>query len=207
LQCVEQLRNCYKIKCFRTYSKREFATAQLVPQFRNSIVTYLNFILTFNYFKWLVYITRLSSKIWQSRLKYFRLKLLTFTSKLNVIINSRNACYHAVQNLMSTGKWLSTFRRNVLSYLTVLAMILRLENEMSKTVVNPDMLLHNHVMWQFYVINSYLRIKNIYLNLLSSWPLLAGYKPSLNSQGTLEYRIITGTIFLMLDCSYLTFKA
>jgi len=78
---------------------------------------------------------------------------------------------------------------------------------MNKTLVNPDMLLYIHVRWQFYVINNYLRIKNIYLNLLLSWPLLAGYKPNLNSQGTLQYRIITDTIFLMLDCSYLTFKA
>jgi len=54
----------------------------------------------------------------------------------------------------------------MLSYLTVLAMILRLENGMNKTLVNPDMLLYIHVRWQFYVINNYLRIKNIYLNLL-----------------------------------------
>ena len=37
---------------------------------------------------------------------------------------------------------------------------------MSKNLWNPDMLFYIHVMSQFYVINSYLRIKqNIYLNL------------------------------------------
>jgi len=35
---------------------------------------------------------------------------------------------------------------------------------------------------------------------------LAGYKPNLNSQGTLQYGSITGKKFLRLDCSYLPFK-
>lgn len=32
---------------------------------------------------------------------------------------------------------------------------------------------------------------------------MAGYKPNLNSQGSLQHRIVTGTKFLSLDCSYL----